>query len=72
MGKGNLAAVDDYIAADYVEHALPPGSQQGRDALKQFVALYHEAFPDVKVTMQDIFGRGDRVPVVLARVRQVA
>src|SRR3712207_4382053 len=60
-GKGNLAAVDDYIAADYVEHALPPGSQQGRDALKQFVALFHEAFPDVKVTMHDIFGRGDRV-----------
>ena len=60
-GKGNLAAVDEYIAADYVEHTLPPGSEQGRDALKQFVAMYHEAFPDVKVTMHDIFGKGDRV-----------
>jgi steroid delta-isomerase-like uncharacterized protein len=60
-GKGNLAAVDEYIAADYVEHTLPLGSQQGRDALKQFVATYHEAFPDLKVTMHDIFGRGDRV-----------
>jgi len=60
-GKDNLAAVDEYIAADYVEHTLPPGSQQGRDALKQFVSMYHEAFPDVKVTMYDIFGRGDRV-----------
>ena len=60
-GKDNLAAVDEYIAADYVEHTLPPGSQQGRDALKQFVSMYHEAFPDVKLTMYDIFGRGDRV-----------
>jgi predicted ester cyclase len=60
-GKGNLAAVDEYIAADYVEHTLPLGSQQGRDALKQFVTMYHEAFPDLKVTMHDIFGRGDRV-----------
>ena len=60
-GKGHLAAVDEYIAVDYVEHTLPPGSQQGRDALKQFVAMYHEAFPDVKVTMHDIFGREDRV-----------
>ena len=60
-GKGNLAAVDEYIAADYVEHTLPPGSEQGRDALKQFVAMYHEAFPDVKVTMHDAFGKGDRV-----------
>src|SRR5215207_1674387 len=60
-GKGNLAAVGEYIAADYVEYTLPPGSEQGRDALKQFVAMYHEAFPDVKVTMHDIFGKGDRV-----------
>jgi steroid delta-isomerase-like uncharacterized protein len=60
-GKGNLPAVDEYMAADYVEHTLFLGSQQGRDALKQFVALYHEAFPDIKVTMHDIFGRGDRV-----------
>jgi serine phosphatase RsbU (regulator of sigma subunit)/predicted ester cyclase len=60
-GKGNLAAVDEYIAVDYVEHTLPPGTQQGREALKQFVAMYHEAFPDVKVTMHDIFGKGDRV-----------
>jgi steroid delta-isomerase-like uncharacterized protein len=60
-GNGNLAAVDEYVAVDYVEHTLPPGSQQGRDALKQFVAMYHEAFPDVKVTMHDIFGREDRV-----------
>ncbi|MDQ3864655.1 MAG: SpoIIE family protein phosphatase [Actinomycetota bacterium] len=59
--KGNLTAVDEYIATNYVEHTLPPGSQQGRDALKQFVAMYHEAFPDVKVTMHDIFGREDRV-----------
>jgi predicted SnoaL-like aldol condensation-catalyzing enzyme len=67
-GKGNLAAVDEYIAADYVEHTLPLGSQQGRDALKQFVAMYHEAFPDLKVTMHDIFGRGDRVSTVGALV----
>jgi serine phosphatase RsbU (regulator of sigma subunit)/predicted ester cyclase len=60
-GKGNMAVVDEYIAADYVEHTLPLGSQQGREALKQFVAMYHEAFPDIKVTMHDIFGRGDRV-----------
>jgi steroid delta-isomerase-like uncharacterized protein len=60
-GKGNLAAVNDYIAADYVEHTLPSGSQQGREALKHFVAMYHEAFPDVKVTMHDIFGQADRV-----------
>ena len=62
--KGNVAAVDEFMAADYVEHtehAVPPGSRPGRDSVKQRIALYYEAFPDWKVTMHDIFGRGDRV-----------
>src|ERR687895_2519152 len=62
--KGNVAAVDKFMAADYVEHtehAVPPGSRPGRDRVKQRVALYHEAFPDAKVIMHDIFGRGDRI-----------
>src|ERR671912_531699 len=59
--KGNVGAVDDFMAADYVEHTAPPGSQPGRGTVKQRVAIYHNAFPDVKVTLHDIFGQGDRV-----------
>src|SRR5918999_780202 len=62
--KGNVAAVDEFMAADYVEHtehALPPGTRPGRDSVKRRIALYYEAFPDWKVTVHDIFGRGDRV-----------
>src|SRR3712207_766325 len=62
--KGNVAALDEFMAADYVEHtehAVPPGSRPGRDSVKQRVALYYGAFPDWKVTIHDIFGRGDRV-----------
>ncbi len=62
--KGNVAAVDEFMAADYVEHtehAVPPGARPGRDSVKQRIALYYEAFPDWKVTLYDIFGRGDRV-----------
>jgi serine phosphatase RsbU (regulator of sigma subunit)/predicted ester cyclase len=62
--KGDVAAVDEFMAADYVEHtehAVPPGARPGRDSVKQRIALYYEAFPDWKVTIHDIFGRGDRV-----------
>src|SRR5918997_3528339 len=62
--RGNVAAVDEFMAADYVEHtehAVPPGARPGRDSVKQRIALYYEAFPDWKVTLHDIFGRGDRV-----------
>jgi steroid delta-isomerase-like uncharacterized protein len=60
-GKGNLATVDDFMAADYVEHTLPPGSRPGRDTLKQYVAMYHNAFPDVSSVLHDILAQGDRV-----------
>jgi len=59
--KGNLAAVDDFMAPDYVEHTVPPGSRPGRDILKQYVAMLHDAFPDVKHTLHDILAQGDRV-----------
>ena len=33
--KGNRAAVDEFMAPDYVEHPVPPGSPPGgRDILK--------------------------------------
>jgi hypothetical protein len=32
--KGNVAAVDEYMAPDYVEHTAPPGWRPGRDTLK--------------------------------------
>jgi serine phosphatase RsbU (regulator of sigma subunit)/predicted ester cyclase len=60
-GKGNVAAVDEFMAPDYVEHTGPPGSRPGRDTLKQYVAMYHNAFPDWRSTLHDILAQGDRV-----------
>jgi len=60
-GKGNLAAVDDFMAADYVEHTVPPVSRPGRDTLKQYVAMFHDAFPNMKGILHDIFAQRDRV-----------
>src|SRR5215208_5207995 len=60
-GKGNLAAVDDFMAADYVEHTVPPVSRPGRDTLKQYVAMFHDAVPNMKGILHDIFAQRDRV-----------
>jgi serine phosphatase RsbU (regulator of sigma subunit)/predicted ester cyclase len=58
----NPAAVDVFMAAGYVEHAGVPGSRSsGRDALKQLIALYRGAFPDLRSTIEDVFAEGDRV-----------
>jgi serine phosphatase RsbU (regulator of sigma subunit)/predicted ester cyclase len=59
--KGNVAAVDEFMADDYVEHAGPPGSRPGREVLKQYVGMIHKAFPDLRGTLHDILDQGDRV-----------
>src|SRR3712207_2961018 len=59
--KGNVPAVDDFMAPAYVQHTAPPGWRPGRDTVKQFVTMAHNAFPDVKATLHDIVAQGDRV-----------
>jgi steroid delta-isomerase-like uncharacterized protein len=60
-GKGNLAAVAEFMATDYVAHHLPSGLPPGAEGLKQLIAAYRRAFPDLKSNLNDIFGKGDRV-----------
>jgi len=60
-GKGNLAAVDEFMAPDYVEHQIRDNRLPGRDSLKHLIAKFHKAFPDLKSVLYDIFARGDRV-----------
>jgi steroid delta-isomerase-like uncharacterized protein len=59
--KGNVAAVDEFMATDYVDHSIPSGLPPGREGLKQANATYHTAFPDLKATLEDVFAEGDRV-----------
>src|SRR5918998_1426130 len=55
--KGNADAVDEFIAADYVEHGLPTGAE----GLKRSITAYRTAFPDWKTTLDDIFAEGEMV-----------
>jgi steroid delta-isomerase-like uncharacterized protein len=60
-GKGNMAAVDALMAADYVEHPRPTNLPAGTEGLKQLIAAYRTAFPDLMVTLDDIFAEGEMV-----------
>jgi steroid delta-isomerase-like uncharacterized protein len=61
--KKNLDAIDELIAADYVDHTLPPGVPPGRDGAKAFIGMYVNAFPDVKITIEDMIAKGDKVAI---------
>ena len=60
-GKGNMAAVDEFVAADYVEHPHPPTLPPGTEGMKQLIGAYRTAFPDLQTTLEDIFGEGEMV-----------
>jgi steroid delta-isomerase-like uncharacterized protein len=59
--KANVAAVDEFMAADYVDHSIPSGLPPGAEGLKQEITTYRTAFPDVKTTLDDIFAEGEMV-----------
>ena len=59
--KGNLGAVEGFMAPNYIEHQVPDVQLASRDSLKQLLATYYKAFPDMKSVLHDIFAQGDRV-----------
>ena len=59
--RGDLEAVDRYFADDYVDHAPLPGQAPGPEGYRAAVAAIREAFPDLHLTLEDIFGEGDKV-----------
>jgi steroid delta-isomerase-like uncharacterized protein len=58
---GNVSAVDEFMAADYVEHPRPSTLPPGAEGLKQLILAYRTAFPDLKLTLDDIFAEGEMV-----------
>ncbi|MFF1867322.1 ester cyclase [Kitasatospora herbaricolor] len=44
--QGDLAAVDEYLAEDYLDHDPPVGSDTGREGIRAAAALFRGAFPD--------------------------
>ena len=63
VNKGNLAAIDELLALDYLDHTNPPGWPLGREGHKQIIALYHTAFPDFRYTVEHAVAEGDMVVV---------
>jgi steroid delta-isomerase-like uncharacterized protein len=60
--RGDLAALDDLIAPDYVFHdpadpALPPGPR----GAKAQVTAFRAAFPDLRLTVEDEIAEGAKV-----------
>ena len=61
FNKKNLAAIDDYFAANVVDHSLPPGAPGGIEGVKLTIGMFVGAFPDMHMTVEDLIAEEDRV-----------
>ena len=64
FGTGDVDSLDDVLAANAVDHdPYNPHGSQGADGLKKQIAMYREAFPDLRMTIEDVIAEGDKVVV---------
>jgi predicted SnoaL-like aldol condensation-catalyzing enzyme len=62
FNEGNLAAIDELIDPDWVQHdPAMPEKLRWVEGTRQLVEVYHAAFPDVHITTEDQVAEGDKV-----------
>lgn len=62
FSKGDLDAVDRYLAPGFVDHDPPfPGAPEGPEGLRQAAAMFRSAFPDWRSDVDQLVGEGDIV-----------
>jgi predicted ester cyclase len=61
--RNDLGALDQYFAPDFVAHTAIPGMPPGLEGAKMAHQGAMQAFPDRRVTIEDITGDGDLVAV---------
>lgn len=64
FSEGNLGVIDELAAENLVNHDPADGGEySGREAAKEQIRMYRAAFPDLKLTVDDIFESGDEVAI---------
>lgn len=62
MNQGNLDAVDEIYASDFVAHdPTMPEDVRGVEGRREFYSMYLSAFPDAQITIEAQLAEGDMV-----------
>ena len=62
--KRNLAAIDELVAPNIVEHnPNVPGQGTGREGFRQSIEMILSVSPDVQITIEDLIAEGEKVVV---------
>jgi steroid delta-isomerase-like uncharacterized protein len=65
FNEGNFELIDQLVAAGAVNHDPATPAQmrnlRGPDVLKQMASMYRAAFPDLRITVDDVIAADDKV-----------
>jgi steroid delta-isomerase-like uncharacterized protein len=61
LDKGNFDIHEELCADDYVCYFAGVPEPMNREAQKQFISTYYEAFPDNTHTIEDLIAKGNKV-----------
>lgn len=62
FSRGDLGAVEDYLAPDFVDHnPTVPGHAGDRESMRSASQMFRAAFPDWHSTIEDLLADGDKV-----------
>jgi len=61
LNKGDLAVADKIMATNYVYHGSGGQEFKGPEGFKQLVTMFRTAFPDLRITVEDMVAEGDKV-----------
>jgi steroid delta-isomerase-like uncharacterized protein len=62
FNAGELDAVEQFVAPDHENHdPTAPSVPRGPQGVRMLAEQYREAFPDLNIEINELFGAGDRV-----------
>ena len=59
--RGDLSAVDTYLAEDFVNHDPPFGGTPDREGMRDAAKTFRDAFPDWHTNVDHLIGESDLV-----------
>lgn len=61
INQGRLSRADNLVLENFVELDPLPGQQQGREGLKEVIAVLRSAFPDIHWVVDEMIAEGEKV-----------
>ncbi|MBS1822258.1 MAG: ester cyclase [Acidobacteria bacterium] len=61
INRGRFEVADQIVALDFVEMDPLPGQRQGREGLKEVIAMMRSAFPDIHWVTEEAIEEGEKV-----------